>query len=359
MPTAMLFKKFVQRIQKIKSKSVLLLLAIQFLYFMNFNLYVFYLAIISEHFQESVGSILKISSIIATISMFYSLIGWIADTYTGRYKAIIFGNCISIFPFFFALSMYLVLNYSKSHIGALILGYLMIGLQTIGWSAITANLIQFITDQVYSTSGDELSAIIQWYTWIGYVAFFISSMLSCQLSKIVPSYTFIILGFICIVIALVIQCLGHKWIDTTPQIKNTIKSIFKVLNYARKHKTSVNRSATTFIDELHPSRIDLGKNKYGGPFTESEVEDVKTVLRLLPIIACMIVLGLWFEHRVYILFHMTKNSSESNCTIELLSQYIPGLVVIPLYQLIILPCCYKYVPWMLRKIGIGMLFIIV
>ena len=30
--------------------------------------------------------------------------------------------------------------------------------------------------------------------------------------------------------------------------------------------------------------MDYGKEKFGGPFTEEEVEDVKTILRLLPLI---------------------------------------------------------------------------
>ena len=33
--------------------------------------------------------------------------------------------------------------------------------------------------------------------------------------------------------------------------------------------------------------MDNGKEKFGGPFTEEEVEDVKTVLRLLPLIICL------------------------------------------------------------------------
>ena len=33
--------------------------------------------------------------------------------------------------------------------------------------------------------------------------------------------------------------------------------------------------------------MDYGKEKFGGPFTEEEVEDVKTVLRLIPLIICL------------------------------------------------------------------------
>ena len=32
--------------------------------------------------------------------------------------------------------------------------------------------------------------------------------------------------------------------------------------------------------------MDFGKQKFGGPFTEEVVEDVKTVLRLIPLVMC-------------------------------------------------------------------------
>ena len=35
-----------------------------------------------------------------------------------------------------------------------------------------------------------------------------------------------------------------------------------------------------YWEEDYPSRLDLGKKKYGGPFSEEEVEDVKIVLRI-------------------------------------------------------------------------------
>ena len=34
--------------------------------------------------------------------------------------------------------------------------------------------------------------------------------------------------------------------------------------------------------------MDFGKQKFGGPFTEEEVEDVKTFQRLIPLIICFI-----------------------------------------------------------------------
>ena len=75
-------------------------------------------------------------------------------------------------------------------------------------------------------------------------------------------------------------------LNTVHQLTNPYKLIFRVLHYSWKHKYPERRSALTYWEEDIPSRIDLGMNKYGGPFTVEEVEDVKTVFRLLPIIFC-------------------------------------------------------------------------
>ena len=72
----------------------------------------------------------------------------------------------------------------------------------------------------------------------------------------------------------------HK-LENISLIKNPIKLIVRVLCHAKKHKYPENRSALTYWEEEAPSRLDLSKDKYGGPFTEEEVEDVKTVFCML------------------------------------------------------------------------------
>ena len=92
------------------------------------------------------------------------------------------------------------------------------------------------------------------------------------------------LGSLSLSAVLVMDCLCHKWLDTNDKTGNPIKLIFGVLNYARKNKYPRLRSAFTYIDEEQPSRLDFGKHKFGGPFTEEEVEDVKTIFRILPLL---------------------------------------------------------------------------
>ena len=63
--------------------------------------------------------------------------------------------------------------------------------------------------------------------------------------------------------------------------RNPLKTIIKVLKYAYNRKFPERRNAFTYWEDNTPSRIDLGKQKYSGPFTYEQVEDVKVFFRLL------------------------------------------------------------------------------
>ena len=92
-------------------------------------------------------------------------------------------------------------------------------------------------------------------------------------------------SFLCILVMTFIFSYFKHLLTIFPQV-NLYKLIFRVLNYAGKHKYPKRRSALTYWEEDIPSRIDLGMSKYGGPFSVEEVEDVKTFFRLLPFIIC-------------------------------------------------------------------------
>ena len=66
--------------------------------------------------------------------------------------------------------------------------------------------------------------------------------------------------------------------------RNPLKIVMQVLKYSYRHKQPEHRSAFCYCESKLPSRIDLGKSKYGGPFTYEQVEDVKTMFMLLLLI---------------------------------------------------------------------------
>ena len=65
---------------------------------------------------------------------------------------------------------------------------------------------------------------------------------------------------------------------------NLFQLMWKVLKFAWKNRYPLNHSSFTYCEENTPSRLDLGKEQHGGPFTTEEVEDIKTFLRLIPLL---------------------------------------------------------------------------
>ena len=89
----------------------------------------------------------------------------------------------------------------------------------------------------------------------------------------------------CLTLALLLIICFNKSLIKEPPPKSSFKLIYKVIKFAIVTKYPRCRSAFTYCEDELPSRIDFGKSKYGGPFTTEQVEDVKTLLRLLPLIS--------------------------------------------------------------------------
>ena len=133
-----------------------------------------------------------------------------------------------------------------------------------------------------------------------------------------------------------------------------------MLKYSWNHKVPEHRSAFTYWEEDIPRRIDLGKNKYGGPFTNEEVEDTKTFLRILPLLLCLF--GYHLAGNGYSAPDQLQRTSCPSLPVLLLIVLNPlhmsTLVVvvgIPLYRLIINKCS-RYIKKvrMLTKMWMGL-----
>ena len=104
--------------------------------------------------------------------------------------------------------------------------------------------------------------------------------------------------------------------------------------------------------------MDLGKEKYGGPFTFEEVENVKTVFRLLPLLVSFLmgisVLSfIFFPLTININFKwITKGPVNSQI---ILSSFLFTILTLPLYHFVVYPVFYNCVPTMLKRIGLGLL----
>ena len=208
-------------------------------------------------------------------------IALVADIYLGRYKVIqysmrllwiaVIASNTSI-----ALQYYLVKNAATSSI--------LTVFTTIGVAAsagIMVNCLQFGIDQFTDASSSEITSYISWYTW--------NSMLACTTGVLFTNFlthytylSYLVLPLSCTLSILSDCCFSH-WLVKEPVTNNPLKLIYQVLKYAVKNKYPRLRSAFTYWEDKPYSRIDLGKNKYGGPFTTEQVEDVKTFFRILAV----------------------------------------------------------------------------
>ena len=219
-----------------------------------------------------------------------------------------------------------------------------------------ANVIQYNIDQLIGGSANELSTIIYWNiaayptSWVLFNFFLLLDSVNSKLIVI------IITSGVALSLILVSHSLFKHKLENISLIKNPIKLIVKVLCYAKKHKYPENRSALTYWEEEAPSRLDLGKDKYGGPFTEEEVEDVKMFFRMLPLYIATFAFSAFY----WICHGDCTNKSSVHCT--MFDQYgiynICALFLFFIYQFIIRCCFHKYIPSMLTRMGAGLVLIL-
>ena len=76
----------------------------------------------------------------------------------------------------------------------------------------------------------------------------------------------------------------HGWFLLESVGENPYKLVYNVTRFAFHHKVPLRRSAFTYCDEESPSRMDVAKLKFGGPYTTKQVEDVKAFWGLVKVL---------------------------------------------------------------------------
>ncbi len=225
------------------------------------------------------------------VLVIFPVAGWLADTRIGRYRFVHF----SMWWMWLAVLATSVLLLVQAFTNATLNEWpfdILIGIGLLGVAGFQASAIQLGIDQLVDASSGSLSAYISWYIW----SFFVSKCAivltqSCACSwKYQPDIVMLLLPISC-TLSLATNGLLSKWLIKEPVVQDPFRVIFRVLKYALKHKHPQMRSAFTFWEDEPYTRIDLGKSKYGGPYSTEEVEDVKMFCRILKTVALFSLFG--------------------------------------------------------------------
>ena len=295
-------------------------------------------------------------SVFTMVSMLVSkllapLIGWLADVKLGRYETIKFASLFS-----FIANVLIFFAFINESEGAFkIIASIALAIASVCFTCVSVAMLPFLTDQLIGATSDELSAVVYWYFWSLEVGVCLSDTMFVfgyyPDNAVINNIYMVCIIAVPLALIIMSDCLCLKWIDRTHKVTNPIKLIIQVLNYTKKHRYPERRSAFTYIDEEQPSRIDFGKEKFGGPFTEEEVEDVKTVLRLLPLVACICLSGSGLSLTP---IDLLPENSITNVwlTYGINTSWLFTIPFIPFYQFIIRPLIHNHKISMLKCIGI-------
>ena len=279
--------------------------------------------------------------------------GWIGDSFFGRYRAIVVGVFITMLSFLILLCATVMLQFNWTPIPAIAtVLYLYMLVTVCSMGNVYTNALPFIIDQMIGASADDISAVVQWYYWsfsLGVSVPYIIAILPIEQLQQNLSVISLTIIFLCLSSVLITDCLCHKWLDIHYKSSSPFKTIFKVLNYARKTKYPEHRSAFTYIDEEEPSRLDYGKHKFGGPFTEEEVEDVKTIIRLLPL---LLTIGGAFINSTTNAFILLSTTLDLQYNTIIL--FVLPLLLIPAYRFVVFPVIHNRILSLIKRAGVGL-----
>ena len=336
--------------------------------------------------------------------LFYPLIGLVADIWFTRYRMLVVSALVQMVTSFMAAvsaAVWVVLLYfynigkisahpmkvSEDTTGGV--GLLFIIIMIVGMSIFEANAIQFGMDQLMEEPSRKITTFIQWYYWgtgvgVSLISLPLASFVgvgmytNCTvinlhihipnkhdlkaLSQFVAPVTVVamLVQFFMAVVSFSVLTYCKKHFAVEPAGYNPFSTVYKVLKYSWQHKCPENRSAFTYWENDIPPRIDLGKNKYGGPFTTEEVEDTKTFLHIL-----LLIISLFGFHLSGNGFTVTRQLMQKLCpsrwvllllfTSPPILDSLTTLVFIFTMQCLVLPYFRRCVPNLFKRLGLGLL----
>ena len=330
---------------------------------------------------------IEVSSIYSSIFLvpliplivFAPVAGWLADVKLGNYKLFRIGSVLTFLSSVLGCVCVLVLentdglNRLASIFGGGVVPAVIFSMAFTGSLSCFVTALQLGLDQMPDASAKNISSFIAWF-----VCSLSLGMWSAEALTVLPfaclAQRYFDEGFqiltLLAVLSMTVTCtslftLGPKWLIIEPKSPQFLRTIYQVVKFAAKHKAPLNRSALTYWEESVPSRIDLGKSKYGGPFSTEQVEDVKTFFKILVLLLPIFIVSLGLISSILSVYGIIEDSFTTNsCTSALLYMltYSPWwsiIIATIAYEIGVFPLLKNRMPSTLRRIGIAAFLILI
>ena len=164
----------------------------------------------------------------------------------------------------------------------------------IGVSGYKSNIIQFGFDQLLEVPSCYLGMFVHWYLWSDLLGSLLVQIISVlhdcpqiddfgnTVGKILYAAPTVFLPILTVTLIVIYRLHKRHVFHTEVARYNPYKLILKVFAFAYKNKHPVRRpSVFVYCDNRRATRMDFAKERFGGPFDNSDVEDVKTFGRVL------------------------------------------------------------------------------
>ena len=340
-------------------------------------------------------------AVLAFVMMFYPLSGFIADVCCGRMKTIVVSllflfssNILWLLGLFTGISIKQHITFDEifNHQGLLIVIFTCIAVVTfiIGLASYQANFIQLGLDQLFEAPSQYLGLFIHYAT----LAFHSGSLLfllafpfflcikgnGADKERKIASIILVMTMSVVPILLLLVSCWKRHWFYSEPGRSNPYKTVYDIIKFVKNHKYPLRRSAFTYSDRYIPSRLDFAKERYGGPFTTEQVENVKTFFRILlflfavgPVFSMEVpqspFLFPMFNRHILSLVQIHKHKlSKYFCTKEQawyvilvsgsIKNILTTLIVFPVYIWVVFSFLRNKIPKLFHRLGVGIVICI-
>ena len=242
--------------------------------------------------------------LLAIATMFYPLAGYIADVWCGRYRVVMVSLLLMWACLLSALIMaipvtLLLSDHSIRIVFQWIFGTISFALCIAALAGFTSNIVQLGFDQLMDEPSHSLGMFVHWYIWYETLGITIirvfNIVVRCtkkneQAGDITKKILYSSPGAFLLILSILLlaSVFAYRHFHTERAQKNPYKLILQILNFVRKNKYPVS-PPSAFVYTYHriPTRLDYAKQVYGGPFNNSDVDDVRTFIRVLTVLIAL------------------------------------------------------------------------